>query len=79
MCSIWNRMAAVSVVDLQYAETDFGQDILKFKALEIVMYSTVYLKKKKKELNLKLVWKNSFTWFDLICTFVLNYDKMSPS
>lgn len=34
MCSIWNRMAAVSAVDLQYAEIDFGRDILKFKALE---------------------------------------------
>lgn len=34
MCSIWNRMAAVSVVDSQFAESDFWTGhFLKFEGI----------------------------------------------
>lgn len=79
MCSIWNRMAAVSVVDLQYAEIDSGRDILKLKALENCHGFHNSLEKNKLTQSLFGKLEFFFTWFDFICTFVLNYDKVSPS
>lgn len=64
-------MAAVSVVDLQYAEIDFGRDIFDIDG--ITKLSWINSLKEKKKLNLKLVWKTRFLLF--ICIFVLNYDK----
>ena len=47
MCSIWNRMAAMSVVDSQDADLDLGQDILKLKALEKLLCVSQLIWKKK--------------------------------
>lgn len=42
-------MAAVSVVDLQYAEIDFGLDIFEVDGIrKIVMDPTIHWKKKTK-------------------------------
>lgn len=47
MCSIWNRMAAVSVIDLQYAEIDFGQDIFEADGIRKLSWIPQFIGKKK--------------------------------
>lgn len=55
-------MAAVSVVDLHlHAEADFGQDISEVEGIREKNCHVFHGLLEKKNLNLKLVWKNSWT------------------